>query len=183
MIEVEKKFQPTEEQLAAFLKDCTFVKEVKLHDLYYDYPDYRLWKKQIFLRNRNNGYELKVRVKNTEAYEEIEDEEGIKKHLQINVPLSEFIEQNFIKAMEFKTIRKKYQKDQFNIDVDELDFGYKCIEIEILVEDESQIAEANENIQKLVEGYGFYLRKAPPKRGEYFRLKKPELYKELYGDK
>ncbi len=183
MIEVEKKYQPTEEHLAALLQDCVFVKEVNLHDFYYDYPDYRLWKNEIFLRKRNGGYELKIQVKKTGAYEEIEDEEGIKNYFKTTQPISEFIKQNFIEAVNFRTKRRKYRKDEFNIDVDELDFGYSCIEIEAIVADESQIAAVNENIKKLAEQYNFFSRKAPPKRGEYFRLMKPELYKELYRDR
>ena len=52
MIEVEKKFRPTKEQLENLLRDCIFIKEVVNHDLVYDYPDYRLISKSIRLRRR-----------------------------------------------------------------------------------------------------------------------------------
>ena len=183
MIEVEKKFQPTEEQLKALVNNSKFIKEVELHDLYYDYPDYSLWKKTVFFRNRNGGFEVKIQVKDTGSYNEIEDEESIKKYFKTDKQISEFIKENFIVAVDFKTKRQKYKKDDFNIDVDELSFGYKCVEIELLVGDESQIKDAQEKIIHLAEQYGFDMKKVPPKRHEYFRIVKPDIYKDLYQDK
>ena len=181
MIEVEKKFQPTEEQLAALLKDCEFIREVKLHDLYYDYPDYSLWKKEIYLRKRNDGFELKIQIKDTGAYEELEDEESIKKFFKTTQPLTEFIKENFILAVDFTTTRKKYKNGEFVIDIDELNFGYKCVEIELLVADETHIEEGWAKIFELAEKYGFSLAKVPTKRKEYFRKVKPEVYNLLYN--
>jgi adenylate cyclase class IV len=183
MIEVEKKFRPTEEQLRALLDDSEFVKEIELHDIYYDYLDYRLWKSEIYLRKRNDGFELKVQIKNTGAYEEIEDEDGIKKYFKTSKSLEEFIKDNFMVAVDFTTKRQKYKKDNFTIDVDELNFGYKCVEIELLVVDESQIEDGWMKILKLAERYGFDTKKVPTKRKEYFRIMKPEIYEELYKDK
>jgi adenylate cyclase class IV len=183
MIEVEKKFQPTKEQLQALLDDSKFIKEIELHDLYYDYPDYSLWKKTVFFRNRNGRFEVKIQVRDTGTYDELEDEESIKKYFKTDKPISEFVMENFIVAVDFKTRRRKYKKDDFNIDVDELSFGYECVEIELLVEDELQIKEAQAKIIQLAEQYDFDMKKVPPKRHEYFRLVKPDIFKELYQDK
>lgn len=60
MIEVEKKFKPTEEQLNAMVTGAEFLCEKVLHDVYYDYPDYRMFKKDVRLRNRNGNFELKI---------------------------------------------------------------------------------------------------------------------------
>jgi adenylate cyclase class IV len=181
MIEVEKKFQPTEEQLAALLKDCEFVKEVINHDLYYDYPDYRLWKNGIFFRSRNGNFEVKNRVPNTDSYEELEDEESIKKFFKTEKELSVFIKENLIVSLDFETNRKKYKKDKFIIDLDELNFGYKCVEIEVLVSEPDKINDAKESIMNFAKLYNFDLKEVSPKRKEYFRIVKPDVYNELYG--
>ncbi len=60
MIEVEKKFriQPGDEE--KLTTGATFIREVTMHDVYYDTTDYRLSLKNKCLRLRNKGFELKV---------------------------------------------------------------------------------------------------------------------------
>ncbi len=184
MIEVERKFRPTEEQLNDLLKDCEFLKEVVNHDIIYDYPDYRLINKSIRLRLRNGKFELKTSDDSSEyASLEIEDEEKIKKYFNTTLPIKDFVEQNLIEGINIKTIRKKYKKGDFIIDIDELDFGYKCVEIELLVEDKKDVKKAYEQIIKLAQNYHFDIQEVPPKKKEYFRIVKPEIYKLLYKDK
>ncbi len=185
MIEVEKKFRPTEEQLKCLLLDSEFIKEVVNHDIIYDYPDYRWIKESIRLRSRNGKFELKISEGEENnlagaASLEIENEEEIKKHLKINSSLADFVRENLIEAINIKTTRKKYKNDDFVIDVDELDFGYNCVEIELLVNDNSKVSEAYERIINLAKSYSFDLTDVPPKRKEYFRVVKPLVYKMLY---
>ena len=180
MIEVEKKFQPTEEQLDSLLKDAIFMGEKTNHDVYYDYPDFRMLKSEIRLRNRNNSFELKIK-KTTGASQEIEDEGDIKKYFKTNLDLKEFVRENLIPIIDYKTKRKEYRKGEFVIDIDELSFGYKMCEIEILVETENQIKEAEEKILNLAREYNFEFKKILSKRAEYLRLFKPEIYKEIKG--
>ncbi len=182
MIEVEKKFQPTEEQLAKMLVGAEFVKEKKLHDIYYDYADYRLMMDKVYLRKRNKGYELKIEDKNQEGVcDEIENEEEIKKYFKTELSLEEFISNNLVVSREWKTTRTEYKKDDFIIDIDKLDFGYECVEIELLVEDSSQVDKANEQISNFAKSYGWDFKKVPAKRKEYLRIVKPKIYKELYN--
>ncbi|MBP6060921.1 MAG: CYTH domain-containing protein [Candidatus Pacebacteria bacterium] len=184
MIEVEKKFRPTKEQLENLLKDCIFIKEVVNHDIYFDYPDYRLFKKEIRLRERNGNYELKIGDDEVAGIaEEIEDEEDLKSYLKIEVPLKEFIKDNLIKIIEYTTKRIKYKKDKFAIDVDDLSFGFKCVEIELMVSDNSETDEAHNKIINFAQHYGFEIRDVPSKGEEYFRLFKPDIHRKLYGDK
>ncbi len=183
MIEVEKKFQPTEEQLQNLLKGCVFVKEIVNHDIVYDYPDYKLIRKGVRLRKRNGNFELKISEdgKDESISLEIDKEEEIKKYLNTDLPISEFIAKNMIEAMDIKTSRRKFKKDNFIIDVDELDFGYKCVEIEILVENRSEVPEAYQRILNLAQVYNFDLKEVSPKKKEYFRKVKPDVYNMLYG--
>lgn len=184
MIEVEKKFRPTKEQLYVLLKDSQFIKEVVNHDITYDYPDYRFIKKGVRLRNRNGNFELKISEADMGAEEpssiEIENEEEIKKYFNITSSILEFINKDLIEGINIKTTRKKYRKDDFIIDIDELDFGYNCVEIELLVGDKIEVPEAHQRIINLAQTYNFNLDEVPSKKREYFRIVKPEVYKKLY---
>ncbi len=181
MIEVEKKFKPTDEQLEAFLQGAEFASEKLLHDLYYDYPDYRLYKKEFYFRKRGDNFELKIGNNSVSGVsEEVEGDENIIKRLGITKSLEDFVREDLIVLIDYKTIRKEYKKDGFIIDVDELSYGHKCVEIELQVEDESKTEEAKRKITEFVKPYGFEGQKAQPKRKEYFRLVKPEVFKQLY---
>jgi len=181
MIEVEKKFRPTEEQLQALLKDSQFMKEVVNDDIVYDYPDYRLISNSIRFRRRSGKFELKIgRGLDGYSAEEIENEEDIKKYFNISSSLEDFIKDNLIEGMHIVTKRKKYKKDDFSIDIDELDFGYKCVEIELMVSSESEADEAHRRILQLAKEYNFDTSPVPAKKKEYFRKVKPEVFKQLY---
>jgi len=85
MIEVEKKFQPTQEQLQKMLEEAEFVGEVANHDIYYDYPDYRLYTtpENKCLRNRNGSFELKMRSSSIYGRNEIEDKGEIERYFGV----------------------------------------------------------------------------------------------------
>lgn len=180
MIEVEKKFQPTEEELLQLLEGSEFLGEKLLHDVYYDYPDYRLFKKDIRFRNRNGSYELKIGQKSGVA-EEIEYEDEIKKYFNIELSLHDFIGQCMIPFIDYSTKRKKYVKGDFSIDIDELSYGYSLVEIELLIDDESQIEEAEQKIIQFAKSFNIEPVGSLAKRNMYLKLVKPELYKELFG--
>jgi adenylate cyclase class IV len=88
MIEVEKKFQPTKEQLDALLLDAQLVKEKTQHDTYYDFPDFRLFKKGIRLRKRGTGFELKIDpdrgISESQISIEIENDSEIMEYLGLS---------------------------------------------------------------------------------------------------
>ncbi len=183
MIEVEKKTQPTEEQLEVLLKEAEFIQEKIIHDMYYDFPDYSLFKKGIRLRKRDSGFELKGYLGNSDsvsirAAREIEDESEIKKHLNMgdDKSLEEIINKDFILLCGYTTKRKKYKKEGFIIDVDETDFGYNMTEIEIPVEDETKIKEAEDRLISFAKKYNLEILDLPIKPDEYLRRLKPEIY-------
>lgn len=181
MIEVEKKFRPTEEQLDHLLEDAEFLGEKILEDQYYDYPDYRLFKNFIYFRNRNGNFELKIGDDEIEGIcEEIENVEQIKKYFKTNKSLPEFVQDDLIPTISWVCKRKKYKKAEFSIDIDELNFGYKCVEVEVLVPSQSEVKQARRDIIALAEEYHWEIKDVPAKRREYFRIVKPEIYKKLY---
>ncbi|MCC6323421.1 CYTH domain-containing protein [Candidatus Nomurabacteria bacterium] len=184
MIEVEKKFKPTEEQLKAILEGAVFLGKVINHDIYYDYPDYRMYKKEIRLRNRNGNFELKIGDDAVKGVaEEIEGEENIQKYLKLEEQLSEFIEKNLVEIINYKTSRDKYKKDDFSIDVDSTDFGYDMVEIELMIDDKSKTKEAEERIVSFALSAGLSLSKLPGKTIEYLKRMNPELYKKIFINK
>ena len=63
--------------------------------------------------------------------------------------------------------------------MDEMSFGYKVCEIELLVEKEEDIKEAKEKISAFAKGYNIEFKKLPAKRSEYLRLFRPEIYKQI----
>jgi adenylate cyclase class IV len=181
MIEVERKFRPTPEQLSGILADAEFLGEKILEDNLYDYPDYRLIKSDVRLRNRNGNFELKIGDEGTFGVsEEIEEERGIKNYFKTDKSIPQFVEENLVKILEYKNTRKKYRLGEFTIDLDDMDFGYNCLEIELLVADKSEIENANKKIIELAQKYHLNMDKVPTKRSEYFRIVKPEVFKLLY---
>lgn len=187
MIEVEKKFQPTGAQLDALLRGAEFLGERFYTDILYDFPDRRLFKKGFRLRNRNGGFELKiVRSDSSDGVassEEVETEIEILEKLGFGKDgdLAQAVKDNMNILASWDTKRKKYKKGDFNIDVDETSFGYNVCEIEIMVDDPAQAAEAENKILKLAREFGISTPNLPPKLMEYFKTTQPDAYKELSG--
>jgi len=173
MIEVEKKFIPTEENLKILLTDAEFLGEVTNHDIYYDYPDFRFLKGNIAFRKRNGNFELKIQS-GSGIHEEIEDLEKIKEYFSTS-DLEEFINENLISAIEYRTVRKKYKKEDFNLDMDETDFGYQVGEIELMVEKEEDVKIAEEKIQEFASRNNLDLGKGLSKKRAYCKKFNIEL--------
>lgn len=187
MIEVEKKFQPTPEKLASFLEGAEFIAEKENTDVYYDLPDLFYSKKGYKLRKRNKGYELKIQLGDFDdytnaKYEEVTNDPDILEKL--GFPKDSNLDQIIKEKMEILcsifTKRKEYKKGEFIIDVDETDFGYNMIEVELMVEDESQIPEAEKKISDLGAVFGDTDKKLPGKIAECLRITRPDVYKILY---
>ncbi|MFA7285578.1 MAG: CYTH domain-containing protein [Candidatus Paceibacterota bacterium] len=173
MIEVEKKFIPTEENLKMLLTDAEFLGEVTNHDIYYDYPDYRFLKGDIALRKRNGRFELKIQS-GSGIHEEIEDIEKIKEYFNTS-DLQEFINETLISAIEYRTVRKKYKKEDFSIDIDETDFGYQVGEIELMVDNEADVKNAEDKIESFALRNNLELGTGLSKKRAYFKKLNIEL--------
>lgn len=181
MIEVEKKFQPTEEHLASLLQSADFRGEIVNHDIYYDYSDYRLLKNRVRLRSRNGKFELKI-GKSAGVAEEIENDREIAAYFGITTNVHDFVTTELHPIIDYKTNRKKYLKEGFSIDVDKLDFGFNVCEIELLVENEKEIKDAEEKIIHFAARFNCEVQKNLSKRKEYLRLFNPAAHLEIYGE-
>lgn len=187
MIEVEKKFTLTNEQEERLLEGTVLFKNITNVDVFYDTQNYHYTLQDMWLRTRNGTYELKIgqgknRTSNGTVYEEIEDENLIRKKLQLLPDLS--MNEALIQAgiLPFATIhkaRKSYKREDFRIDIDVCDFGYELAEIELLVENSSNVQEALDRITTLADHIGL---DASPQRGkliEYLYQFSPNHYKAL----
>lgn len=82
--------------------------------------------------------------------------------------------------MDLSNNRKSYKKNGFNIDIDKMSFDYEVCEIELLVEDENKIKEAEEKIVNFAKKYKLEPSKLLAKRIEYLKRFKPEVFQEIY---
>ena len=190
MIEVEKKFYLNPEQEAKLVEGAEFMGEYTNHDVYYDLDDFSLTKRCHWLRKRNNNFELKKRAHDLKPagfsgvymYDEIEDEQRIAETLQIEYSgnlETDLKENGYHSFSEYTVTRRSYKRDLFRIDFDSCDFGYAVIEIERLVEDDSQKQQALEEINTFAEEIGIDTTPATGKLIEYLKRFSPDHYKTL----
>ncbi|MEK7138380.1 MAG: CYTH domain-containing protein [Patescibacteria group bacterium] len=185
MIEVEKKFSLTPDQMKRIEESAEFVKEVINTDIYYDTPNYDLMRKNHHLRIRNGEWELKVPIgkKNSAntVFEELTDVDEIFKQLnlkQLSGNLEENLKQNGFEILaKLVTKHRKFKIQEFNIDVDEVDYGYSLCEIEKMVENEGEVEKATKEIFDLAGTLGLEIKKVRGKGMEYFFRFNPEAYK------
>lgn len=186
-IEVEKKFQPTREQLGSLLEGSEFLGIEKIHDIYYDHPDFRLLKGGQKLRNRNGNFELKIKTESS-ANLEIENKKEIEEYFKI-YDLDKFIITNgLVVVADYETEREKYTKEGFSIHKDRTNFGYEVCEIERLFKgtgdkekDDETVRLLKEEIVNFAIQYGWEVKKIFPKWAENLRLKNKEGFQELFG--
>ncbi|HAR99657.1 MAG: hypothetical protein US57_C0010G0026 [Candidatus Moranbacteria bacterium GW2011_GWC2_37_73] len=191
MFEVEKKFILSESDIERLVGGADFVGEKTFTDVYYDTDEFALTKNDIWLRKRGEDFELKLPMhlgdKNfSQQYQEIEGEEKIREIFAI-AKINDF--ESDIEAFGYKpfcncvTTRKKFKKEEFVIDLDNVVYDDKGVynigAIELLVEEKKQMAEALEKIEKFAQKNGL---KSLPVKGkviEYLLRSKPDHYRAL----
>lgn len=189
MIEVEKKFLLTSDEVARLTQNATFLVEWTFRDTYYDTADFSLSKSDKWLRSRDGKFELKVAVsslgKKADQYDEITDEVKIREALQLS-PGNNFsndLKQNgIVPFCSFSTTRKKYKDDPFIIDLDLVDFTsfkYSIGEIELMVESKHDIENAVQQILHYAKEKDLKITPVRGKVVEYIRRTSPQHYSEL----
>lgn len=185
MIEVEKKFEAAEEQIKRVEKNANFMSEIKNKDIYYDNEDFELTKNDMFLRNRNGNFELKIFMPggdSVDRYLELETEKEIKKKLDI--PKEETIK-NYLARKGYRpfgswvTSRSRYEMDGFTIDIDSTDFGFNVIEIELMVEKEEDTEEAAQKILKFANELGIEREQTDGKVMTFINKRDSKKYEEI----
>lgn len=190
MIEVEKKFLLGDEDTARLLLDARFLGERVFTDIYYDTKELTLSLLDKWLRAREGKFELKLPLHSgmnrlADQYDELEDEESIKNALGFP---REGVIKDILPALQYtpfctcKTTRRKYQKGEFIIDLDLAefpDFSYRIGEIELMVSEKLDIAEATEKILVFAREQKLAIAPVRGKVTEYLRRKKPDHYRAL----
>src|SRR3990167_4476203 len=129
MIEVELKIPASETNLALLTEGSTLVGTKTHTDIYFDTFDYSLSMRAIWLRKRNDHFELKwpaTGIKKrtlTERYEEYEKEEDIRKQLEIEKTddlETDLRNKGYAPFAEYSVTRTTYNNGQFKIDIDEM---------------------------------------------------------------
>ena len=148
MIEVEKKFLLNEKQKKNLLDGAHMLKQKTFTDIYFDTKEYDLILKDVWLRKRDDVFELKIpRHTNIEhhvyQYEEIHNEDEIRRHLGLvaaNDLLSDLESAGYVPFCVCTTVRASYRRGEFTLDFDRVSYehdhlAYELAEIELMVHD------------------------------------------------
>jgi predicted adenylyl cyclase CyaB len=190
MIEVERKFLLSEEEQERLTRDAEFISERAFTDIYYDTDTFALTTTDRWLRSREGKFELKLPLlqgteRIADQYTELEEEQKIRRVL--NLPA----ETNFSQTLEqagytpfciCTSIRRKYKKDSFIIDLDKVNFQnfmYFIGEIELMVNQESEIKAAVEKIRTFAEENRLTIAPVRGKVIEFLKRERPEQYRAL----
>ena len=188
MIEVEKKFKLTLEQEVRLLEGATFLKTVTNEDVYFDTIDFSLTRQDHWLRKRSGRFELKRRVHELghklggTAYDEIEDEEGIRAFLnlpEVNSLEADLADVGYNPFAKIVKERRSYEKEGFHLDLDVCDFGYELAEVELMLDDENKRADALKRIEDFAGRMGLDQTPVRGKIIEYLYRFSPEHYQAL----
>ncbi|MDO8584343.1 MAG: CYTH domain-containing protein, partial [bacterium] len=166
MIEIERKFRWTPEAEAALLVGAEFLKERTFTDEYFDTAKFDLSTKDIWMRKRDDVWELKIPVhdlarKNVMStqYEERDTEEGIREFLQLPATGTfgqDLEDAGYVSCGLITTHRRSYRKDGFVIVFDDVTaeggYVYRLLEIELMTDGVS--AEAEEAINQFGRAHG-----------------------------
>lgn len=190
MIEVEKKIILNEQDKERLTKDAEFLNERVFTDIYYDTEIFSLTSNDKWLRSREGKFELKLPLHDgverlADQYDELEDEQKIR--VALNLPSNGNLADDLAKAgyspfCTCKTMRRKYKKEPFIIDLDVVDFQdftYNIGEIELMVNDKSEIEGAIEKIMKFAKAQNLTIAPVRGKVIEYLKRVRPNHYQAL----
>lgn len=197
MIEVERKFLYPTEGTEHLLLGTTPLKSKTNSDRYFDTRDFKLTAREWWLRERNGRFELKIAKKQkhdgspSDVFDELETDDEIYTALElIQTPLglsTDLSNAGFFPFAHLTTSRNSYTIGEFQIDIDTTQsetndsplvessapFVHTIVEIEIMVEDESDIAAAQQKIDDFARARGLSLEKIDGKLLAYIRKNNP----------
>lgn len=158
MIEVEKKFLLSDEEEARLLAGASLLSEKQLADTYFDDAAWSVTKRGWWLRSRNGAFELKIPVSRNygsmNQYHELTDDAEIASRLGLpaDLALADALAQaGIVPLVTCVSTRRTYEKAGFHLDLDVAtyqgdDLRLVISEIELMVNDESEVAAASERI-------------------------------------
>lgn len=190
MIEVEKKFILNERDQEQLTKDAEFINRRIFTDIYYDTESFSLTTRDKWLRSREGKFELKLPLHNgtnrlADQYYELKNEQKIGELLGLSSAANltnNLVKAGYVPFCTLKTTRKKYKKEAFTIDLDMVEFEsftYNIGEIELMVGDKSEIANAIEKIITFAKKQKLTIVPVRGKVIEYLKRIKPKHYQAL----
>jgi len=195
MVEVEKKFLLSDTQKTQLLDGAEFLYEKTIVDTYFDDTQFSLTANNLWLRERDNEFELKAPLSTgsgahqiTNRFHEITVEAEIATELGMTYDDSlstELARRGIAGFVTCHTLRISYAKDGFTIDVDSASFDdthftHSVAEIELLVEEEAQADAAEVRILNFAQEHGLNSDGVIlGKIAAYLLNEKPQHYKTL----
>jgi len=193
LIEVEIKFKWNSKIEEKFKKSFKFIEEKRFTDVYYDNQDYFLTCQDIWFRCRTGKFECKVPLQSErnvmDNYRELTTVDEIKEFLasknligQNSKNFEDYVEEaGLFRFGTITTVRRKYQKDEFTLDLDSVDLKskiYQIGEVELMVP-ELGVSSA---MSKILDFCWEHELDTSPIRGkvlEYLLLNNPKHYEAL----
>ena len=120
-----------------------------------------------------------------DQYRELTDENEIKKYLQISQEKTfedALKRKGYVPFSTFTSVRRKYRKESFIIDLDFVDFGdfiYTIGEIELMIKDQDDMKAALDKIMDFARKHDLKITHVRGKLMEYLKRKRPEHHKAL----
>ena len=180
MIEVERKFNVNSSVIQK-IKNIGAVKKgnvKRFTDIYYDTLENHLTRNNLWLRSRNEIWELKSsadtrsseeKLFNSSYVETVEERDIVKILMPFLKTKSDFDYAKFSKLQNFldefeitpfsiiTTNRQKYVLGDFIIDIDTTDTGYSVGEVELLVEKKDEIYASSKKIDNFIKDLGSFI--------------------------
>ena len=185
MIEVEKKFILSDSDVDRLTEGVPLLSERSFTDVYYDDAIFSLTIKDRWLRRRDGKWELKMPLHDgadrlADQYDEITDVAKI--WAALGVPDGK----GYTPFVSIITSRRKYKTGSFVLDLDAVDFGtfvYHIFEIELLVNEKSEIEGAIQKILAFAKEKNLTIAPVRGKVVEYLKRERPEHYQALLAAK
>lgn len=190
-IEVEIKVPLEGDFRERLLAGAVLVRRVELRDVYFDDASFSLTLADKWLRERNGKFELKQppeggsRIGETavQRYVEVSCDGEILSALGLleGDDMAEVLRRAGIKPFAvIKSVRQKFKRKKFAIDIDETEFGYSLAEVELMAKDEQGVEEAQKEIMAFLAECGIGdVKRQLGKVAVYLRENSPEHFKKL----
>lgn len=186
MIEIERQFLLEPGHRDALLRDANFMATKIIKDVYYDTPDFALTRRDLWLRKRNDVFELKAPAvtgdDRAEQYLEIMDTSLMLRymHLEDAGDFATTLAQHNIQPFCACNIeREEYVLEGITLDFDITEFAdgfqYSLGEAEIVVKDKSETEEAVQRLEEFMQRHGLETR-AEDKLVAYLRAQRQEHF-------
>lgn len=163
-LEIEQKFSvPKDYKTSLLSAGATLVSTKPLKDVYWDTPELSLLKQDVWLRQRESTWELKVPIGDSQyengvtQYREVEGRVEVEKEV---ASYTEAIMNDMVVLVTVESKRESWQLNKFNITIDSLiEDNWSVGEVELVVTNQSEMENARVRVQELASNLGFTFQK------------------------